>query len=75
MPDTQNLLRHADAAALDTLDRQWGDTYDIAGIRAGWVAKRLDNNRALVAASAGELRKLIVADDEAQPISHHGAGS
>ena len=37
--------------------------------RAGWVAKRLDNDRALVADSPEGLRELIWADYEAEPFS------
>ena len=38
------------AASLRDLGWHWGEVYDIAVTRAGWVAKRLDNKRALVAA-------------------------
>jgi hypothetical protein len=54
--------RKARAAALNDLDWHWGGAYDLAVTRAGWVAKRLDNNRALVAGSPEELRALILAD-------------
>jgi hypothetical protein len=49
-------------AELDELDRRWGQDYDLAVTAAGWVAKRLDNGRALVAANPGELHMLIAAD-------------
>ena len=58
------------AAALNDLDWHWGGAYDLAVTRAGWVAKRLDNNRALVVASSPEeLRTLIQADYGAEPVS------
>ena len=40
-------------AALDWLDGCWGEDYDLAVTAAGWVAKRLDNGRALVADNPG----------------------
>ena len=49
-------------AELDRLDRLWGEDYDLAVTRAGWVAKRLENGRALVAANPGNLHTLIAAD-------------
>ena len=49
-------------AALNRLDRCWGEDYDLAVTAAGWVAKRLDNGRALVAANPGKLHMLIAAD-------------
>jgi hypothetical protein len=55
--------------ALDDLDWHWGEVYDLAVTRAGWVAKRLDNNRALVADSPEGLRDLIWADYAAEPVS------
>jgi hypothetical protein len=60
--------------ALDVLDFHWGAAYDLAVTRAGWVAKRLDNGRPLVAASPGELRDLIIGDYTAQPVPRE-AGS
>ncbi|MGA2829216.1 MAG: hypothetical protein ABSF03_24250 [Streptosporangiaceae bacterium] len=59
----------ARAAALSDLDLHWGRVYDLAVTRAGWVAKRLDDNRALVADSPEELRELIRADYAAEPVS------
>jgi hypothetical protein len=50
-------------AELDKLDQLWGEDYDLAVTRAGWVAKRLDNGRALVAANPGKLHTLIAADN------------
>ncbi len=55
-------------AELDELDGQWGQDYDLAVTAAGWVAKRLDNGRALVAANPGKLHMLIAADSEASPL-------
>jgi hypothetical protein len=40
------MLSASQAAALDDLSQQWGEAYDIAVTRAGWIAKRLDNGRA-----------------------------
>jgi hypothetical protein len=45
----------ADQAALRDLDRRWDEAYDIALTGVGWVAKRLDNGRALVASGPDEL--------------------
>jgi hypothetical protein len=75
MPDTGHPLCAQDSADLEDLSWNWGGAYDLAVTRAGWVAKRLDNGRALVAASAGELRELIVADYAAEPVSRECAGS
>lgn len=54
--------------ALDDLSWHWGEAYDLAVTRAGWIAKRLDNGRALVAASPSGLRELIIGDYAAQPV-------
>ncbi len=62
-------VRKARRAALNDLDWHWGESYDLAVTRAGWVAKRLDNNRALVAGSPEELRALILADYAAEPVA------
>jgi hypothetical protein len=61
-------MRKARDAALNDLDRHWGETYDLAVTPAGWVAMRLDTGRFLVAGTPGELRVLIVADDAAVPV-------
>ena len=45
------MMKAARATALRDLDSRYGQAYDLAVTRAGWVAKRLDDNRALVAAS------------------------
>jgi hypothetical protein len=58
----------ADRAALNDLDHHWGDVYDLAVTRAGWVAKRLDNGRALVASGPDGLRQKIWADYGAEPV-------
>jgi hypothetical protein len=55
-------------AALNRLDSRWGEDYDLAVTTSGWVAKRLDNGRALVADSSGKLHTLIAADHEAEPV-------
>jgi hypothetical protein len=57
-------------AELDKLDQLWGGDYDLAVTSAGWVAKRLDNGRALVAANPGKLHMLIAAD--AGPLQFSG---
>lgn len=61
-------LTKACNAALNDLDFHWGEVCDLAVTREGWVAKRLDNDRALVADSPGELHELIRADYEAEPV-------
>jgi hypothetical protein len=61
-------LKKARVAALNDLDFHWGESYDLAVTRAGWVAKRLDNGRALVAGSPAELGALITEDYAAQPV-------
>ncbi len=66
-------MRKAREAALNDLDRDWGQTYDLAVTAAGWVAMRLDTGRFLVAASPGELRALIVADYAAVPVPRASA--
>ena len=55
-------------AALDRLDWRWGQDYDLAVTAAGWVAKRLDNGRALVAANPRKLHMLIAADAGISPV-------
>jgi hypothetical protein len=55
-------------ADLQDLGWHWGEVYDIAVIRARWVAKRLDNHRVLIAGGPGELRELIWADYAAEPV-------
>jgi hypothetical protein len=62
-------LDDPESRALDDLDGRWGGAYDLAVTRSGWVAKRLDNNRALVADSPEGLRELIGADYAAEPVS------
>jgi hypothetical protein len=59
--------------ALDELGWYWGEVYDLAITRSGWVAKRLDNGRALVAGGPNELRELIIADYAAEPVSREAA--
>ena len=56
------MMKAARATALRDLDSRYGQAYDLAVTRAGWVAKRLDDNRALVADSPEELRRKIEAD-------------
>lgn len=62
------ILMWARHSALDDLDYHWGEAYDLAVTRVGWVAQRLDNGRSLVAVGPDELRDLIAADYEAQPV-------
>lgn len=54
---------------LHDLDDHWGEIYDLAVTRAGWVAKRLDNGRALLADNAEELRVKILADGTGNEVS------
>jgi hypothetical protein len=62
-------------AELDKLDQLWGEDYDLAVTAAGWVAKRLDNGRALVAANPGKLHALIAADNGTLQVSGDGGWS
>lgn len=48
------MLTRTQHSALDHLDERWGEAYDLAVTPAGWVAKRLDNGRALVASGPDE---------------------
>jgi hypothetical protein len=66
--------QRARAAALNDLDWQWGEAYDLAITGASWVAKRLDNGRSLKASSPAELHALIVADYAATPVPRHLPG-
>jgi len=59
--------------ALEELSWNWGEVYDLAITRSGWVAKRLDNGRALVAGGPDGLRELIIADYAAEPVSRQAA--
>ena len=59
--------------ALDDLSWHWGQAYDLAVTRSGWVAKRLDNGRALVASDPDGLRELIWADHVRDPVSGEAA--
>lgn len=65
---TQRDTDAARNAALDNLDTYWGQLYDLAVTADGWVAKRLDNKRSLVAGNAAELRALITADHATGPV-------
>lgn len=67
------MLTADDAMALDVLDFHWGQAYDLAVAHAGWIARRLDNGRALVAPSPGVLRALIVRDYIADPVKREVA--
>ena len=60
--------RRARDEALRDLDYHWGEAYDIAVTRIGWLAQRLDDGRGLRAGSPGELRALIIADYTARPV-------
>jgi hypothetical protein len=64
----QPRAQSARSAELGDLDTLWGDLYDLAVTRDGWVAKRLDNNRPLLAETPTELHRKIEADYNAQPI-------
>jgi hypothetical protein len=67
-------LQAAQDAALADLDARYGQAYDLAVTRAGWVAKRLDDNRALVAGSPEELRGKIEADAGECPVPEQASG-
>ncbi len=56
------------AAELEDLRWHWGGAYDITEGSGAWRAVRADNQVTLVAASAGELRALIVADYGRRPV-------
>ncbi len=65
---TTMAAQRARAAALNDLDGRWGEAYDLAVTGDGWVARRLDNGRSLVASCPAELRALIVADCATTPV-------
>ena len=68
---TANGIRSAAAArhaALADLDFHWGGAYEIAAGAGGWVARRQDDGRPLIAGSPDELRALILADYSARPV-------
>ena len=67
------MMKAARAAALRDLDSRYGEAYNLAVTRAGWVAERLHDNRALVADSPEELRRKIEADAGASPGRAHVA--
>ena len=53
---------------LADLRHHWGEAYEITEACGVWRAVRLDNQRALVASDAGELRDLILADYADRPV-------
>ncbi len=57
-----------EAAELEDLRWHWGEAYDVSEGSGAWRAVRADNQVALVAASAGELHALIVADYGRRPV-------
>jgi hypothetical protein len=68
---TMHGIRSAEAAreaALRDLRFHWGGAYHVGAGTDGWVAKRRDDGRPLVAGSPDELRTLILADYSAQPV-------
>jgi hypothetical protein len=68
---TTNGIQNAAAArnaALADLDFHWGGAYDVAAGAGGWMARRRDDGRPLVAGSPDELRALILADYSARPV-------
>jgi hypothetical protein len=70
------LARLAQATVRRGPRSRYGEAYDLAVTRAGWIAKRLDNDRALVADSPEKLRQKIEADVWASPIpGKESAGS
>ena len=61
--------------ALEYLQRNWGDAYEVGWGEAGvWRAVRLDNRLPLVALDADELRALIIEDYSARPVKRDGGG-
>jgi hypothetical protein len=60
--------------ALDDLSWHCGEAYDLAVTRYGCVAKRLENNRPLLASGPDGLREPIWADYAAQPVPRDPAG-
>ena len=56
-------------AALDDLDRQWGQSYDLAAWDGLWLARRLDDGASLTAPSPNELHGLIAAGHAARPVT------
>jgi hypothetical protein len=66
--------QRARAAALNDLDGRWGEAYDLAVTGDGWVARRLDNGRSLVASCPAELRALIAADEGAETTARAATG-
>lgn len=71
---TTMAAQRARAAALNDLDGRWGEAYDLAVTGDGWVARRLDNGRSLVASCPAELRALIAADDGAETAARAATG-
>jgi hypothetical protein len=63
------MMTHEQRQKMEYLDWNWGEAYDLAIIPDGWVAKRLDNNRALLSGSPEGLRDLIVVDYTAEPVA------
>lgn len=54
---------------LQDLQFHWGDAYLITGAGEHWIAQRRDDGRMLIASGPEELRELIRADYEAQPVA------
>lgn len=59
--------------ALGQLQWSWGSAYGIAGAWGTWVARRRDNGRLLTADSPDQLRELMIADYQAQPVPREAA--
>ena len=55
--------------ALADLQWNWGEAYLITGMGGQWLAQRQDDERTLSASGPEELRKLMIEDYAAQPVS------
>ena len=62
----------ASDAALADLRHHWGEAYEISEACGVWRAVRADNQRALIATGAEDLRALIIADYAAHPVRRTG---
>ena len=59
--------------ALADLQWNWGSAYQITGMGGHWLAQRQDDGRTLSASGPEELRKLMIEDYAAQPVSRDDA--
>ncbi len=61
--------------ALADLQWNWGSAYLITGMGGQWLAQRQDDGRTLSASGPEQLRKLMLEDYAAQPVSREAAPS